>query len=79
MAERTKYNNSLKKEIFGFKVYLWKGWDLIHGYGWFSQSYCSNTFEVGFGFSKSSRFSAVRNSINNLKENKVGKPILRCI
>jgi hypothetical protein len=68
MSVKTKfgYNKCLKKDIGNVKIYLYYGWDLIHGKGWFAHSYHYYTYNVGFGFSKN-KFRAVKNSIKDLK------------
>ena len=67
MSKVTKhgYDKCLKKK-FKHKgniitVYLYHGWDLYHGKGWFVHSYF-DTFDTGFGFHKTNRFTAVRQS-----------------
>ena len=69
MAEKTKhgYDKCLRKKI-KYKnnivtIYLYRGYDLIHGKGWFSHSYF-DTFDIGFGFQKTNKLTAVRKSLN---------------
>lgn len=73
MAEKTKWGGSkcLRKKINyrnnTVKIYLYRSWDVKHGYGWFSHS-VFDSFEVGFGFHKTNKLTAVRQSLN-IKKN----------
>jgi hypothetical protein len=51
----------LVKQIGNWKVYLYKSFDLKHGYGYFVHSY-HNNYSIGFGFHKTNKLTAVRQS-----------------
>ena len=60
MSQKTRYagiSKCVKKVIQGKTIYLYKSWDLMHGYGWFAHSYFNCC--VGFGFHKTNKFTAV--------------------
>lgn len=65
MSEKTKhgYDKCLKKKIGNVTLYLHKGWDLVHGNGWFAHSY-HDDFKKGFGFHKKNKITAVRMALN---------------
>lgn len=76
MAEKSKFGYTvfqcfhrkcLRKKIKYKKnivtVYLYHGWDLTHGKGWFSHSYF-DSFDAGFGFHKTNKLTAVRQALN---------------
>lgn len=64
MAIKTKhgYDKCLKSKIGNITIYLFKSFDLIHGYGWFVHSY-QDDFKIGFGFHKTNKLTAVRQSL----------------
>ena len=48
-------------------IYLSYGFDLTHGKGWFCQSFALfNNERFGNGFHKKNKFTAVRQSLNDL-------------
>lgn len=47
-------------------IWLRKGFDLTHGFGWFCQVY-NNNYNVGFGYSKN-KFTAVRLALKQIGE-----------
>lgn len=53
----------LVKKINGVKIYLYKSWSLVHGFGYYCFS-LGEGFKIGFGFHKTNKFSAVRQSLN---------------
>lgn len=53
----------LVKHINGVTIYLYKGWDLKHGKGFFAHS-VADDFKIGFGFHKTNKLTAVRESLN---------------
>jgi len=66
MSEKTKHGHSkcLRKRIGNSTVYLYKGWDLANGHGWFA--HCYNDYSVGFGFHHTNKLTAVKQSLNKL-------------
>lgn len=64
MSEKAKHGNNkcLKTKIGQIEIYLFKGFDLAHGKGWFVRSYHDN-FKTGFGFHKSNKLTAVRQAL----------------
>lgn len=63
----TKENNGyskhcLVKKIGYYTIYLYKSWDVVHGIGYFSHS-ITNDFKAGFGFHKTNKFAAIRQSL----------------
>lgn len=52
------YDKCLYKEIGPLRIYLYKSWDLVHGYGWFCHIY-KDIGKMTFGFSRN-KFSAVK-------------------
>lgn len=60
-------SNGLCKTIDGNETHMYKSFDLIHGYGWFVHLYDKYGF-TGFGFSKKSRFTAMRLALKDLEE-----------
>jgi hypothetical protein len=44
---------------------MFKSWDFTHGYGYFVHS--ANGYTMGFGFHKTSKIAAVRQSLKSLK------------
>lgn len=52
----------LVKKINGFKIYLYKSWDVVHGKGFFCHS-INEDFKIGFGFHKN-KLTAVRQALN---------------
>lgn len=68
MAKRVKHggSNALYKNIdHAFDCYLYKSCDLAHGIGWFCHVYNNLDNTVHFGFSKHSKFTAVRQALKN--------------
>jgi len=52
----------LVKQINGNIIYLYKSFDLAHGYGYFCQILKPN-FDISFGFSKKSKIRAIKNAM----------------
>ena len=44
-------------------IYLYKSFSLMQGYGWFAHYYPKNSEEIGFGFHKTNKFTAVRQAL----------------
>ena len=55
----------LVKQVKGNTIYLYKSFDLVHGYGYFCQI-IKPDFDILFGFSKKSKIRAVKNAFLNL-------------
>jgi hypothetical protein len=53
----------LVKKINGIKIYFYKSWDVVHGKGFFAHS-ITDDFKTGFGFHKTNKLTAVRQSLN---------------
>jgi hypothetical protein len=53
----------LVKIIGGTKIYLYKSFDLRHGYGYFAVSNLLD-YKIGFGFHKTNKLTAIRQSFN---------------
>lgn len=52
-----------------YKIYLNKSFDFTQGNGWFSHVYGDDSYEIGFGFHKNNKFTAVRKAIKNYEHN----------
>ena len=65
MSIKTKYAGSkcLQSQIGVVTVYLFKGWDLTHGIGWFTKAYSRTNNKIGFGFHKTNKFTSVRQAL----------------
>lgn len=59
-------NTWLHKKINENSVHLYKGYDLVHGKGWFC-TIMNKNFNISFGFHKKNKFTAYRNALINLK------------
>lgn len=57
--------NCLVKEIKGATLYLFKGFDLVHGKGFFARIH-TDDFKDGFGFHKTNKFTAVRQALKDI-------------
>lgn len=68
MSEKVSNGYSKKcliKYINRDKVYLYKSFSIMQGYGWFCHIYHDNR-SIGFGFHKTNKFSAVRQGLIDL-------------
>ena len=69
MSEKAHWpdNKGLRKEMNNKTFYLGRSWDLTNGKGWFCQVHCNRTFNMGFGFHKTNKFTAVRIALKVLR------------
>ena len=64
----TKENNCYSSKCLvnnteTYILYLYKGFSLMQGYGLFCIYYYKNSEEIGFGFHKTNKFTAVRQAL----------------
>lgn len=62
-----KVDGYLVKTINGIECYLYKSFDLTHGYGYFVHSFNNVKFNTGFGFHKTNKFTAIRQALESAK------------